>query len=180
MDTRFPFALDLVANPLSVEDATHAIGRIAERVSRIRKVLIELQYGIQHPMGFLDNLESDLKNLEKSNERESSAGERSRRERERAQAVAAGPFAEELKNSAFTMGLLDHATRIGFGQRMKVNITWLGTTLRLDARERRLELKPTPSGVVAVFSESGEELSTTPVDLKSDPEKLARYWLKDA
>ena len=129
-------------------------------------------------MGFLDNLESDLKNLEGNNERESSADERSRRERECAQAVSAAPYADELKKGAFTMGLLDHATRIGFSQRTKVNIAWLGTTLRLDARERRLEIKPTAAGVIAVFSESGQELSTTPVDLKSDPEKLARRWLE--
>ena len=128
-------------------------------------------------MSFLDNLESNLKNLEGNNERESSAVERSRREAERAHALSAAPYADELKKSSFTMGLLDHATRIGFTQRTKVNMAWLGTTLRLDAKERRLELKPTASGVIAVFSESGEEVSTTPVDLKSDPEALARRWL---
>jgi hypothetical protein len=58
-----------------------------------------------------------------------------------------------------------------------VNIAWLGTTLRLDAKERRLELKPTAQGVVAVFSESGQERHKKPVDLKSNPETLAREWL---
>lgn len=33
------------------------------------------------------------------------------------------------------------ATRLGFAQRTKVHITWRGTTLRLEARERRLELQ---------------------------------------
>jgi hypothetical protein len=127
-------------------------------------------------MGYLDNLESTLKNLEGNNERD--AGEdRARRESERAQALAAAPYADELKKSPFTMALLDHATRIGFNQRTKVNITWIGTSLRLDAKERRLELKPTSEGVVAMFSEAGQEICSVPVDLRSDPEKLAHQWL---
>jgi hypothetical protein len=130
-------------------------------------------------MGFLDNLESSLKNLEVNNERDT-AEDRIRRESERAEALAAAPFAEELKKSSFTMGLLDYATRIGFSQRTKVNMAWLGTTLRLEAKERRLELKPTPQGVVAIFFESGREASTVPVNLSSDPEALARQWLKAA
>ena len=130
-------------------------------------------------MSYLDNLESTLKNLEGNNERDA-VEERSRRESERAQALAAAPYADELKKSPYTMGLLEHATKIGFGQRTKVNIAWLGTTLRLDAKERRLELKPTPQGVVAVFSQSGQETATKPVDLKSDPEALAREWLSTA
>ena len=130
-------------------------------------------------MGYLDNLESTLKNLEGNNERDA-AEDRSRRESERAQALAAAPYADELKKGPFTMGLLDHATRIGFSQRTKVNMTWIGTTLRLDAKERRLELKPTAQGVVAVFSEAGQETASSPIDLKSDPEKLARQWLNAA
>lgn len=130
-------------------------------------------------MGYLDNLESTLKNLEGNKERDS-AEDRSRREHERAQAIAAAPYADALKRAPFTMALLDHATRIGFSQRTKVNIAWIGTTLRLDAKERRLELKPTGQGVIAVFSRAGQELATSPVDLKSDPEKLARQWLDAA
>jgi hypothetical protein len=128
-------------------------------------------------MGYLDNLESTLKNLEGNNERDA-VEDRSRRESERAQALAAAPYADELKKGSFGMALLDHATRIGFSQRTKINIAWLGTTLRLDAKERRLELKPTSNGVIAVFSEAGQEQSSKPIDLKSgDPEKLAREWL---
>ena len=127
-------------------------------------------------MSYLDNLESTLKNLEGNNERDSME-DRSRRESERAQALAAAPFADELKKGAYTMGLLDHVTKIGFSQRTKVNIAWIGTTLRLDAKERRLELKPTPQGVVAVFSQSGQETGNKAVDLQSDPEKLAHEWL---
>jgi hypothetical protein len=127
-------------------------------------------------MSFLDNLESNLKNLERSSENDV-ADERARRQAERAQALAIGPHAEHLKTSPFTMALLDHAARIGFSRRMKVNIVWLGTTLRLDAKERRLELKPTPDGIAAIFSEAGNEVSSEPVDLNSDPEKLASRWL---
>jgi hypothetical protein len=127
-------------------------------------------------MSFLDNLESNLKNLERSTENDA-ADERARRQSERAHALAVGPYAEQLKTSPFTMALLDHAARIGFSKRTKVNIIWLGTTLRLDAKERRLELKPTPDGILAVFSEAGNEVSSQPVDLESDPEKLAGQWL---
>jgi hypothetical protein len=130
-------------------------------------------------MGYLDNLESTLKNLEGNNERDTFE-DRSRRESERAKAIAAAPYADELKNGPFTMALLDHATRIGFSQRTKVNITWIGTTLRMDARERRLELRPTGDGVMAVFSQAGQEIANLPVDLKSDPEKLAERWLNAA
>jgi hypothetical protein len=54
-------------------------------------------------MGYLDNLESTLKNLEGNNERDSGE-DRSRRESERAQALASAPYADELKNGAYTMG----------------------------------------------------------------------------
>ncbi len=40
----------------------------------------------------------------------------------------------------------------------------LGTTLRLEAREHRLELGPTPKGVMAYY-------------LKGNAEKLAKKWL---
>jgi hypothetical protein len=50
--------------------------------------------------------------------------------------------------------------------------------LLLQARERRLELRPTPAGVVAVFFEDGEQVNSEPVDLKQDSAKaLAERWL---
>ena len=70
------------------------------------------------------------------------------RERNRAEAQAAAPYAEELKKSPFTAELLKQAARVGFEKRTKVHVAWLGSTLRLEARERRLELRPTASGVV--------------------------------
>ena len=129
-------------------------------------------------MSFLDNLENNLKNLETA---EQNRDERERRNREqnasRAQALAEAPWAEELKGGVFTEELLKQATRIGFSMRTKVNILWIGTTLRLEARERRLELRPTAEGIVAAYLEGGQEQRSEPLDLKSDPAELVRGWL---
>src|ERR1700686_1032318 len=116
-------------------------------------------------MSFLDNLENNLKNLESYDEKEP-AMDRERREAESREARAAAPHAEQLRESGFTKELLNHATRLGFAKRVKVHIVWLGTTLRLEARDRKLELRPTPEGVWAVFVENGTEVRTEPVDLK--------------
>jgi len=129
-------------------------------------------------MSFLDNLEGNLKNLESRDEKESQR-DHERREAESNAARAAAPYAEQLRDSAFTKELLNHATRLGFANRVKVHITWLGTTLRLEARDKKLELRPTPEGVSAVFVENGREVRTQPVDLRGDPERLAREWLGD-
>jgi|SRR5436305_862328 len=129
-------------------------------------------------MGFLDNLENSLKNLESSEEGKEDRGRQQRaRESQQAQARAAAPFAEELKKGPFTAELLRQATRIGHGQRVKVHIAWLDTTLRLEARERRLELRPTPAGVVAVYLEGDREARTEPLDLQGNAEEFARNWL---
>jgi hypothetical protein len=95
-------------------------------------------------MGFLDNLENSLKNLETQEETVENAERlQARRETERARARAAAPWAARLKNAPYTAELLRQVTRIGFSQRTKVNMTWLDGTLRLDARDKRLELRPT-------------------------------------
>ena len=129
-------------------------------------------------MSFLDNLENNLKSLETA---EQNREERERRHKEqnagRAEALAAAPWAEELKKGAFTQELLKQAVRVGFSLRTKVNIIWMGTTLRLEARQRRLELRPTASGIVAAYVEAGQEQRTEPLDLKSDPAELVRAWL---
>src|SRR3982750_3531172 len=98
-------------------------------------------------MSFLDNLENNLKSLE-SNEQGSDAAEQQHRarERNRAEAQAAAPYAEELKKSPFTAELLKQAARIGFEKRTKVHVAWLGSTLRLEARERRLGTRPVAGG----------------------------------
>ena len=130
-------------------------------------------------MSFLDNLENNLKGLESSEQgREDAERARRDRERERALSQAAAPFAEQLKQSPFTAELLKQAARVGFTLRTKVHIAWLGSTLRLEAREKRLELRPTPQGIVAGYIEDGREIRTEPCDLQGSPEDLVRRWLQ--
>jgi hypothetical protein len=129
-------------------------------------------------MSFLDNLESNLKSLESSEEGKEDKGRQQRaRESARANAHAVAPFAEILKKSPYTAELLKQATRIGHSRRLKVHIAWLGTTLRLEARERRLELRPTPDGVLAVYLEGNREIRSQRLDLEGSAEELVRDWL---
>lgn len=130
-------------------------------------------------MSFSDNLENNLKNLESREERDPAAAARSQsvQRSTRVQTLAAAPHAENLKHGKFTAELLRQATRIGFTTRTKVNIIWLGTTLRLQAREHRLELRPTPNGVVAYFFEGDRAVREEPVDVSGNPEALAQAWL---
>jgi len=129
-------------------------------------------------MSFLDNLENNLKSLESREEgNESAEQQRRARERDRAAAQAAAPFAEELKKGPFTAELLKQAARVGFEKRVKVHVAWLGSTLRLEARDRRLELRPGASGVTAVYLENGQEVRSAPADLKGSAEEFIRAWL---
>lgn len=132
-------------------------------------------------MGFLDNLESNLKSLESVQERDPAELQRaqSRKELEKKQAIAAAPYADALKKSPWTMDLLTHATRIGHGQRTKVQMTWLGNTLRLQAKDRRLELEPTPEGVRAIFRDGETETGNELIDLQGNAEQLAQRWLAE-
>jgi len=131
-------------------------------------------------MSFSDNLENNLKSLESAEERDPAAASRNQRHKQtqRAQTLAAAPNAEKLKSGKFASGLLTHSTRIGHGLRTKVNIMWLGPTLRLEAREHRLELRPTPEGVTAHFLVNGAETGKHKIDLNSNPEQLAKEWLE--
>jgi hypothetical protein len=129
-------------------------------------------------MSFLDNLENNLKSLESREEGNDTAEQQRRaRERDRAEAQAAAPYAEELKKSPFTSELLKQAARVGFEKRTKIHVAWLGSTLRLEARERRLELRPTGAGVKAVYIESGQEVRSEPANLNGNAEELIRAWL---
>lgn len=130
-------------------------------------------------MSFLDALESNLKSLEAQDERDPARAAEIRRQREedRTRTLAVAPVAEQLKTGKFTTALLDHATRIGHSQRTKVHITWIDTTLRLQAKDRRLDLKPTTDGVTCIFSVNGSETLRFPVALDGDPEALAQQWL---
>jgi hypothetical protein len=130
-------------------------------------------------MSFLDNLENNLKSLESHEEgKDDRLRQQRARENERSQAQAAAPHAEALKKGPYTAELLRQATRIGHALRTKVHIAWIGSTLRLEARERRLELRPTATGVVAVYVENNQEQRTEPLDLNGNPEDLLRPWLE--
>ena len=130
-------------------------------------------------MGFLDNLENTLKSQEAADERDPIAVQRNQKqaEEDRAKARSLQPLAEELKQGKFTAELLNEVIRISHGLRTKVYITWIGTTLRLEAREHRLEFAPTINGVVATTFVSGKPVASEPVDLKKAPKPLAEKWL---
>ncbi|MEO8591939.1 MAG: hypothetical protein ABI759_01330 [Candidatus Solibacter sp.] len=129
-------------------------------------------------MSFLDNLENNLKSLESSEEGKEDAQRAHRaREQERAQTQATAPFADQLKHSSYTEELLKQAARVGFSLRTKIHIAWLGTTLRMEARDKRLELRPTAQGIVAAYIENGQDVRTEPCDLTGSPEALIRQWL---
>ncbi len=121
-------------------------------------------------MSFLDNLENNLKSLETQEEGKESAERQQRdRENQRANAKAAAPFAEQLKDGPYTAELLRQTTRVGHSLRTMIRATWLGTTLRLEARDRKLELRPTASGIAAVYLESNQELRTRDAGLERQP-----------
>jgi hypothetical protein len=130
-------------------------------------------------MGFLDNLESSLKSLESQGERDGS--EVLRRDEERNRRSAAAPWAEELKHCDFTRKLFEEAAVTGHRLRTKIYIAWLDTTLRLEAKGRALELRPTADGIVAAFiPQPGEGITVEnrrPLRLDSDPADLLRAWL---
>jgi hypothetical protein len=129
-------------------------------------------------MSFLDNLENNLKSLESSEQgKEDKERAHRARESERARVQAEAPFADQLKNGPYAAELLKHAARVGFSLRTKVHIAWLGSSLRLEAREKRLELRPTAAGIVAVYIENGQELRSEALDLSGSPEALVRGWL---
>jgi hypothetical protein len=130
-------------------------------------------------MSFLDNLENNLKSLESSEQaRDEAERARKTRDNNRAATLAAAPHAEALRKGPFTAELLKQATRVGFAMRTKVHVAWLSSTLRLEAREKRLELRPTAEGVVAVYIEGGNEVRTEKLDLSGDAEALVRNWLQ--
>lgn len=128
-------------------------------------------------MGFLDNLESDLKSLEKQEERDPAA--QKRRNAERASMLAAAGWAEKLKKSPYTQDVLAGAARISHQIRNRIQAAWLDTALKLELKDRRLELRPTADGIVAVFLRGGKEEKIAPVDLNSDGNELVQDWLKD-
>jgi hypothetical protein len=130
-------------------------------------------------MSFLDNLENNLKALESREEKDPQALARKAAEREaaRSAAIEIAPYAEALRKGSFTDGLLTACRDIGHRQRILVRPVWVDSTLRLEAGLKKLELRPTPNGVVAVFFQGGVEQKSIPIDLSSDPVKVAEKWL---
>jgi hypothetical protein len=131
-------------------------------------------------MSFLDNLENNLKALESREERdpEALAREAAAREAARSLALEIAPHAEALRSGPFKDGLLTACREIGHRGRVLVRPIWVDSTLRLEAGAKKLELRPTPSGVLAVFFQAGIEQESTLIDLLSDPVNLAQKWLK--
>src|SRR5262245_31870877 len=121
-------------------------------------------------MSFLDNLENNLKSLERQDERDTTIHQR--REAERAKALASAPWAEKLKTSPYTRELMNKAAVEGHRLRAKVYMTWLGNTLRFELKDKKLELRPTPDGVQAAFIEDSEETKSLKIDFEEDPGKL--------
>jgi hypothetical protein len=133
-------------------------------------------------MSFLDNLENNLKALENQEERDpvKLQRERARREAEKNAALLRAPYAEMLRTSPFTMELLTQCRAIGRTLQVPVRFTWLGENLRLDARDKRMELVPAAEGISAVFSMSGNETGRATVDVERDEAAaLAQRWLQE-
>jgi hypothetical protein len=120
-------------------------------------------------------LEDSLKSLESQEERDPNAHQR--RQDDRARVLAAAPWAEKLKRSDYTKKLFDEAAVAGHRIRAKVYMAWFETTLRLEAKQRKLELRPTPDGIVVAFIEPNGETRTEPLDLNGDPAALISKWL---
>lgn len=132
-------------------------------------------------MSFLDSLENNLKALESQEQRDPEARKREleARQADRDTALLLAPHVETLKSGPYTQQLLSAARTTGHRLRTFVDIAWIGSTLRLDARARRLELRPTPQGILAVYLEGGAELRVEPLDLAGDPADLIRHWMED-
>lgn len=130
-------------------------------------------------MSFLDNLENNLKALESRTERDPAtlAREAAAREAARSAALQIAPHAEALRNGPFLGGFLTACRSIGHSKRILVRPVWVDSTLRLEVGAKKLELRPTATGVVAVFFDGGKEIRSMPIDLASDPVKLAEQWL---
>src|SRR5271163_2828402 len=126
-------------------------------------------------MSFLDSLENNLKALESREERDPAALAREAvaREAVRSAALQIAPHAEALRNGPFIDGLLTACRDIGHRRRILVRPIWVDSTLRLEAGAKRLELRPTPGGVLAVFLVEGREQESIPIDLSSDPVRMA-------
>jgi hypothetical protein len=129
-------------------------------------------------MDFLDNLENSLKNLEQQDERQSNSAARQMEARRLAREI--GPWADALKKSAYVQSLFEKAAVAGHRLRSKIYIAWLDNNLRLEAKGRWCEIRPTANGIQYEFVSVDGGTVTQPLDLSSDPDSLLRSWLGDA
>ena len=127
-------------------------------------------------MSFLDNLENNLKTLE--GREEGGADDRARRDADLKDARAAAPWSDKLKSSEWTKTLMSLATRAGHQRRFKVNLIWIGTTLRLEAKGLRVELRPTAKGVRCVFLRGHSAVAEEILNLEGDPSGLVQRWME--
>ena len=127
-------------------------------------------------MDFLDNLENSLKNLESQEERDPAALRR--QEDVRKQSAAAAPWAEKFRTSDYTKSLFEKAALAGHKMRAKVYMAWFDSVLRLEARGRWCELRPTPTGIIAEFVKSDGQITSLPIDLNEDPDLVLEQWLE--
>jgi hypothetical protein len=88
-------------------------------------------------------------------------------------ALQIAPHAEALRNGPFKDGLLAACRNIGHRRRILVRPVWVDSTLRLEAGAHKLELRPTPDGVLAVFFDGDTQQEGTPIDISSVPVQLA-------
>lgn len=126
-------------------------------------------------MDFLDNLENSLKNLEQQEERDSNAAARRTESLRLAGQIA--PWADALKTSAYVQNLFEKAAVAGHRLRSKIYIAWLESNLRLEAKGRWCEIRPTPTGIEYEFVSTEGSKVTHPLDLSSDPDTLLGDWL---
>lgn len=126
-------------------------------------------------MSFLDNLENNLNALERNEP--GGLDDARRRDSWKTDELAAAPWAAKLRTCDWTQNLMKQATAAGHQRRVRIGLFWIGTSLRLEAMNQRLDLRPTAKGVDAVFLEGTDERKRVKLDLTSDPGKLLGQWL---
>lgn len=127
-------------------------------------------------MSFLDNLENSLKALEGTEG--SGFDDANLRTARKQDERAAAPWAAKLKTADWTTKLMREATVAGHKRRVRIGFFWIGSALRLEALSQRLDLRPTATGIDAVFLEGNQERKKIRIDLDGDPTRLLSQWLQ--
>ena len=126
-------------------------------------------------MSFLDNLENNLNALERNEP--GGLDDARRRDSWKTDERAAAPWAQKLKTGDWTQELMKQAAVAGHQRRVRIGLFWIGTSLRLEAMNQRLDLRPTAKGIDAVFLEGTDERKRIKLDMAGDPGKLLGQWL---